>query len=76
MSALHDNDYARAVLRNALAIADDYPLIDSGQAAADHVLRCGGMFDDGLDALRERLRGASDPAALIAAELARLEGRP
>ena len=65
--------HARAVLRNALAIADDYPLIDGGQAAADYVLRAGGMFDDGLDALRERLNGASDPAALIVAELARLE---
>lgn len=67
-------DHARAVLRNALSIAEDFPLmIGASHAAADYVIRCGGMFDDGLDALRARLVGASDPAAEIVAELARLD---
>lgn len=66
-------DHARAVLRNALSITDDFPTPAGEAEAVDYVIRNGGMFDDGLDALRERLKGASDPAALMVSELARLE---
>lgn len=61
---------APAVLRNALHIASE------GGSAKAYVLRCAWpLYDDGLDALRERLAGApaEDAERLILDELARLE---
>lgn len=59
-----------ALLRNALHIAQESgPVHGAGYVHASRL----GLFDDGLDDLRDRLVEAEDPIAEMRAELHRLQ---